>query len=265
MRFAVPHQWEAGNGDLRVVFRLQGDRLVGRMTFPDNATMNWQGVRAPRLVRPHPPRWGAPITLLDQNDLNGWQPMGASNQWVVRNGVLTSPRSGVNLRTARTFGDFKLHIEFRYPKRSNSGVYLRGRYEVQIETRSERQPTPGQHLVPTRQIALRPNGRYDITPSAARRWWPNGAGDLQPGDSRHHGGAMDSNEGAPGPLSAGRSWAGRDRNIVLTQPSDADRSFGHFNRGIDAVRSGSGFDGHRRHFYGLRHDSFRHLDLHQDE
>ena len=30
LRFAVPHQWEAGDGDLRVVFRLQGDRLVGR-------------------------------------------------------------------------------------------------------------------------------------------------------------------------------------------------------------------------------------------
>src|SRR5207248_9842712 len=83
---------------------------------------------------------GAPIRLLDQTDLNGWQPMGSSNQWVVRNGVLSSPRSGVNLRTARTFGDFKLHVEFRYPAGSNSGVYLRGRHEVQIEDDYGRPP-----------------------------------------------------------------------------------------------------------------------------
>src|ERR1700730_18826099 len=47
LRFAVPRQWENGTGELRVVGRLQGDRLVGRMTFPDNSTLNWRGVRAP--------------------------------------------------------------------------------------------------------------------------------------------------------------------------------------------------------------------------
>src|SRR5205814_4605170 len=57
LRFAVPHQWENGNGDLRVVGRLQGGRLVGRMTFPDNTTLNWQGVRAPSLVRARPAVW----------------------------------------------------------------------------------------------------------------------------------------------------------------------------------------------------------------
>ncbi len=40
---------------------------------------------------------------------------------------------GNDLLTERKFTDFKLHTEFRYPKGSNSGVYLRGRYEVQIE------------------------------------------------------------------------------------------------------------------------------------
>ncbi|HMG70533.1 MAG TPA: DUF1080 domain-containing protein, partial [Gemmatimonadaceae bacterium] len=93
LRFAVPRQWENGNGNLRVVGRLRGNRLVGHMTFPDNTTLNWQGVRAPRLVRAQAPVWGAPISLLNQNDLNGWQPMGSPNQWRVRNGVLSSPRS----------------------------------------------------------------------------------------------------------------------------------------------------------------------------
>ncbi|WP_317236223.1 3-keto-disaccharide hydrolase [Niabella hibiscisoli] len=37
-----------------------------------------------------------------------------------------------NLISDQKFEDFKLHVEFRYQKGSNSGVYLRGRYEVQI-------------------------------------------------------------------------------------------------------------------------------------
>src|SRR3546814_8213858 len=65
-------------------------------------------------------------------DLNGWKAMG-ENQWVVRDGILTSPHSGANLVSEQEFTDFKLHVEFRYQEGSNSGVYLRGRYEVQIE------------------------------------------------------------------------------------------------------------------------------------
>ena len=47
-------------------------------------------------------------------------------------GVLKNVDSGGNLVTKEKFNDFKLSMEFRYPEGSNSGVYLRGRYEVQI-------------------------------------------------------------------------------------------------------------------------------------
>ncbi len=227
LHFAVPHQWESGNGELRVVFRLQGDRLVGRMTFPDNTTRNWQGVRAPRLVRARPPRWGAPIALLDQNDLNGWQPMGSPNQWIVRNGVLTSPHSGVNLRTARTFADFKLHIEFRYPAGSNSGVYLRGRHEVQIEDDYGREPDSHRFsgvygFISPSEIAARPAGQwqtYDIT-LIGRMLTVVANGRQVIGNEEIPGitgGAIDSNEGAPGPLYLqGDHGPVEYRNIVLT-------------------------------------------------
>src|ERR1700741_3098335 len=82
LRFAVPRQWEDGTGTLRVVGRLQGNRLVGRMPSPDNRTLNGVGVRAPRMAHTRPPVWGTPVTLLNQNDLNGWQPMGTANQGV---------------------------------------------------------------------------------------------------------------------------------------------------------------------------------------
>jgi hypothetical protein len=49
-------------------------------------------------------------------------------------GVLVNNPRGptVNLISARDFGDIELHVEFCIPKRSNSGVYLMGRYEIQI-------------------------------------------------------------------------------------------------------------------------------------
>jgi len=227
LRFAVPRQWEAGNGELRVVGRLQGDRLVGRMTFPDNTTLNWVGVRAPGLARTHAPVWGAPIRLLNRNDLNGWQPMGSPNQWVVSNGVLSSPKSGVNLRTSRTFGDFKLHIEFRYPKESNSGVYLRGRYEVQIEDDYGREPYSHRFsgiygFVTPSEIAARPAGQwqtYDITLIGRLvTVVANGKTVISnqeiPGIT---GGAIDSNEGEPGPIYLqGDHGPIEYRNIVLT-------------------------------------------------
>ncbi len=227
LRFAVPHQWESGNGDLRVVFRLQGDRLVGRMVFPDNATSSWQGVRAPRLARTQAPLWSMPIKLLGQNDLKGWEPMGAPNQWFVRNGVLTSPKSGVNLRTARTFGDFKLHVEFRYPAGSNSGVYLRGRHEVQIEDDYGREPDSHRFsgiygFIAPSEMAARPAGQwqtFDIT--LVGRMLTVVANGRQvisneeiPGIT---GGAIDSNEGAPGPIYLqGDHGPIEYRNIILT-------------------------------------------------
>jgi hypothetical protein len=226
--FAVPRQWENGNGELRVTGRLQGNRLVGSMTFPDNSTANWQGVRAPRLLeRAREPAWGAPINLLNRNDLNGWVPMGSANQWVVRNGVLSSPRSGVNLRTSRTFGDFKLHVEFRYPRESNSGVYLRGRHEVQIEDDYGREPDSHRFsgvygFLPPSEIAALPAGQwqtFDIT-LVGRMVTVVANGKMVicnreiPGIT---GGAIDSNEGAPGPLYLqGDHGPVEFRNIVVT-------------------------------------------------
>lgn len=74
---------------------------------------------------------GKTINVFNGKDLTGWHIDGEKNQWVVKDGILTSPESGSNLITDE-IQDFKLHVEFRYPEGSNSGIYLRGRYEVQI-------------------------------------------------------------------------------------------------------------------------------------
>jgi hypothetical protein len=227
LRFAIPPQWEDGTGDLTVEGRLEGDRLAGAMTLPDGKRYDWTAVRAPSLRRPARPMWGAQIPLLNQNDLGGWRAIQGENQWTVRDGVLSNARSGANLVTDRTFGDFRLHIEFRYPKGSNSGVYLRGRHEVQIEDNFGTEPDLVRFgavygFIAPSEMAARPPGEwqtYDIT-LVGRMVTVVANGrtiifDREiPGIT---GGALDSDEGAPGPLMLqGDHGPIEFRNITLT-------------------------------------------------
>ena len=228
LHFAIPHQWENGDGELTVDGRLTNDRLSGSMTFPDGKRFDWTGVRAPALRPDRPPIWGAPIHLLHANDLGGWRAVGGrENQWVVTDGVLRSPHSGVNIETVRTFKDFKLHIEFRYPAESNSGVYLRGRHEVQIQDDYGLPPLDDRFsgvygFISPSEIAAKKAGEwqsYDIT-LVGRMVTVVANGKRVvcyqeiPGIT---GGAIDSDEGAPGPLLLqGDHGPVAFRNIVLT-------------------------------------------------
>jgi hypothetical protein len=227
LSFSIPYQWEEGNGNLSVRGRVQGNGLNGSMTFPDGKTYPWTAVRAPRLDGRPTPAWGTPIHLLHANDLGGWHPSGTTNQWKVVNGVLSSPKSGSNLITDRKFGDFKLHVEFRYPKESNSGVYLRGRHEVQIQDDFGNPPANDRFsgiygFISPSVIAARPAGEwetFDIT--LIGRMLTVVANGKQvicnqeiPGIT---GGALDSHEGEPGPVFLQGDHGPVDyRNIVIT-------------------------------------------------
>jgi hypothetical protein len=72
--------------------------------------------------------------LFNGRDLTGWRLSrpGATN-WVVREAALVNERAGVDIMTEERFRDFELSYQYMIPKNSNSGVYLRGRYEVQID------------------------------------------------------------------------------------------------------------------------------------
>lgn len=225
LSFSIPPQWEEGS-DLQVTGTLEGDRLSGTMTMPDGKTHNWTGVRAPALRREKEPVWGAPIKLFNGNNLDGWKADG-ENQWVAQNGILKNPKSGSNLFSSRTFNDFKLHLEFRYPKGSNSGVYLRGRYELQVMDSKGAAPSKGDlgaiygFITPSEMVAKDPGEwqTYDIT--LVGRMITVVANGKQiicnqeiPGIT---GGALDSNEGEPGPiLFQGDHGAVEYRNIIIT-------------------------------------------------
>ena len=131
VRFTMPRQYE--DHDLQFEGRVEGDRLSGTVTGYDKASCTWAAKRAPSMRRERRPKWGRPIALFNGINLEGWQTQGAESHWIVQDGLLANARDGANLVSTAKFEDFKLHAEFRYPKGSNSGIYLRGRYEVQIE------------------------------------------------------------------------------------------------------------------------------------
>jgi hypothetical protein len=224
--FSLPPQWEKGDHDLTFEGTFQDDSLVGIMTDADGKLNPWSATRAPLLKRDKAPVWGKPVKLLQENSLDGWQASG-NNQWVVTNGVLKSPKSGANLVTVNKFNDFKLHIEFRYLAGSNSGVYLRGRYEVQIEDNKGKQPD--KHLMGAIYGFLTPS---EMAAKGAGEWQSydiiligrmvnivaNGktiiCNQEIPGIT---GGALDSREGEPGPIYLqGDHGPIEYRNIIIT-------------------------------------------------
>lgn len=183
-------------------------------------------------------KFGEAIALLNGRDLTGWRTKEANlpSAWSVEGGVLANrppahaegqPRvRTANLRTEREFEDFNLKLEVNVPAGSNSGVYLRGIYEIQVFD-SYGKPLDSHHM----------GALYSrITPSVAAE---KPAGEWQTMDitlvNRHltvvlngktitdnqpvlgcTGGAMWSDESKPGPIFLqGDHGAVSYRNIVL--------------------------------------------------
>jgi hypothetical protein len=223
--FSIPPQWERGANNLSFEATIQADSLTGSITFPDGKNYTCSAVHAPSLLRKSLPAWDKPIHLIT-TILNGWHISGQNNQWIIENGVLKSPKPGSNLITDALFTDFKLHIEFRYSKNGNSGVYLRGRYEVQIadtyEAAQKDQFGAVYGFLPPSEMAAKKPGEwqsYDITLIGRMiTIVANGKTIICnreiPGIT---GGALNSKEAEPGPLMLqGDHGPIEYRNIVIT-------------------------------------------------
>jgi hypothetical protein len=224
--FSIPPQWDTATNDLQFHATFQGDSLTGTIIESNGKEYTLVGVRAPSLWRKTEPVWGDQIKLFDGKDLKGWHTQG-KNQWIAEQGMMRSPASGSNIMTDQLFNDFKLHIEFRYPAGSNSGVYLRGRYEIQIVDSKGKEATRDYlgaiyGFLPPTEMMAKDAGEwqtYDVTlVGRLVTLAVNGktviCNQIIPGIT---GGALDSHEGEPGPIMIQGDHGPIDfRNILIT-------------------------------------------------
>ncbi len=208
--FSIPRQWEPEGEDMKFKGTMENDVLKGTMIYTDGSTVKWTGTRAPQLSHLVNPVETTPYQLFNKKNLNGWHADRDANQWLVKDGILSSPMSGANLISDKKFKDFKLVVEFRIPEGSNSGIYLRGRYEVQI---ADNYGLPASDIyfggvygfLEPNENAAKPAGewqKYEITLIGRRvTIIANGKTIINdqtiPGIT---GGALDSKEGEPGPV-----------------------------------------------------------------
>ena len=211
--------------------KLEGGKLIGyhmvqgsrgrnadpSTPLPAPRRVDWIGTR--------PPAWpeanangkhtfGAPVALFDGKTLDAFdvqypnRPLG----WTVEDGIAQNVANANNLVSKQKFTDFRVQVEYKLGHDSNSGVYLRGRYELQILDefgKTGGNPLLGHlaiygHTAP-RVNASKPIGEWqtlDATIVANRVT-------ATLNDQRVHdnqviegitGGALDNNELSPGPL-----------------------------------------------------------------
>lgn len=134
LTIVIPAQYEAAPKELVFTGKLDGENLVGTVGDETGKTIQWTARRAPALTASKPVTWGKPIQLFNGKDLSGWKlrTNQHGNCWSVADGSMTNKTPCADIISEQKFTDFKAHIEFQTVPNGNSGVYLRGRYETQI-------------------------------------------------------------------------------------------------------------------------------------
>ncbi len=209
------HKEREHSREYTVIYRAnaRNGRLEGTVTYGEGQPRHWTGVRAP--VWPATPpivRPGKPVELFDGKDTAGWlgQYRASPVGWSVQNGILVNSEKADNIYSEKKFTNFRVELEFNVAKGSNSGLYLRGRYEIQIRD------SQGQPLDIHSQGALYGFVVPSVNASKAAGEWQkldatiianrvtvilNGTKIIDdaaiPGIT---GGALDANEAEPGPI-----------------------------------------------------------------
>ena len=209
-----------------------GGKLTGVQKRGDN-TVALIGVPAPALKRSAPKAWTNPEPLFNGKNLDGWEPLGnpAASHWTVKDGLLINETRGANLKTTRKFEDFKVHYEVNCPEGGNSGFYLRGRYEVQIEYEPLSENPPERRIgsvygriAPKPELPRTPGQweTFDVTLVGRNvTVIRNGVKTIDNQEIEGiTGGALDANEGEPGPFYIQGDHTGglKFRNITVSVP-----------------------------------------------
>lgn len=141
----IQHIW-IENGELRFTFdgesvhqEYRAKLAAGKLqsSFESGGSkLRWVGARAPQVADADDGTWhkGQPVELFNHKDVSNWHGSvaRASLGWTAEDGILKGNGKAVDLLSNDKFWNFELHVEYRTPPHSNSGIGLRGRYEVQI-------------------------------------------------------------------------------------------------------------------------------------
>ena len=192
----------------------KGAGLEGSTTAGER-TLEFTGAR--------PPSWpaananathtyGKPVELFDGKSLDTWnlQIADRPSGWSIVDGAMTNEAKANNLVSKQTFKDFKIQAEYRIESGSNSGIYLRGRYELQVLDDFGKAPEAHGHMAIYAWVAPRVNASKPAT-----EWQVmeavlvgNKVTVTLNGQKVHDnatiqaitGGALDANETQPGPI-----------------------------------------------------------------
>ena len=202
--------------------RIAEGRLVGTTTItrrdPARApqVINWVGIRPPSW----PPAnanashtYGPPVQLFDGKTMDEWGVQHKQNpvNWSIADGVMSSSeKSGNNLVSKTRFKDFKIEAEYAIAPGSNGGIYLRGRYELQVLDDAGQPVTAQSHMAiygrtPPAINASKPAGEWQTMQAIVVA---NRVTVTLNGQKVHDnaiiegitGGALDANETEPGPI-----------------------------------------------------------------
>ena len=200
--------------------RIENGRLVGTTTTlrrsGEPSVINWIGVRPPDWPAADANaahKYGTPVALFEGSSMDAWGVQHTRNpvNWSIENGVMSSaPKQGNNLVSKQTFQDFKVEAEYAIEEGSNGGIYLRGRYELQLLDDAGQPVTPQSHMAiygrtPPATNASKPAGEWQRMEAVVVA---NRVTVTLNGQRVHDnaiiegitGGALDANETAPGPL-----------------------------------------------------------------
>jgi hypothetical protein len=218
--------------DTSIELDAKDGKLVGTQKHAGNS-IELTGMPAPALQGHEPKAWTKPVKLFDGKDLSGWTPIGdtANSHWVVQDGDLINENRGANLKSNEKFTDFKVHFEVNCPDDGNSGFYLRGRYEVQLEYEKTETAPPERsmgaiygRLAPSPMLPRKPGEweSFDVI-LVGRTVTVVRDGTLTIDHKEIDGitgGALDANEGEPGSFYIQGDHTGglKFRNITVSVP-----------------------------------------------
>ena len=147
LSFVLPSR---GGRQPQVKLRAANDRLTGTVTTGETS-VPVTGVR--------PPEWGPcdanakhtfgePVALFDGQSLDAWdvQHRDRPSGWSVQDGVMGNAPKANNLVSRDKFKDFRLDAEYKVSPKGNSGIYLRGRYELQVLDDAGTEPESHGHM-----------------------------------------------------------------------------------------------------------------------